>query len=246
MGSRKSTPHRGHQSIGPRSPETHSAREEHDLRSACRGEAGHGQAVFSSRLELRRSQKQPSVETVFATSRRPLSKCSVGWLFGEQTTERYGCRTPAAPHRTQPDPTRLAVKKLRIVDAQRRSLMEGFLFEAGSGILSAADSNTSGEEMFFVLSGMVEMRTPDRSYVRRRPAIFAPIFPRPSRAFAAAGIGATPAKAIPIVMVARTERSQYRAINRVPELSRSCWPAMWRCVGIAADAQAFRRKETED
>jgi transcriptional regulator with XRE-family HTH domain len=111
---------------------------------------------FLSRLE--RGAKQPSVGTVLRLS--AALEVPVGLLFGEHTTE---------------DPVRLS----RASDRNRSDqgggsqfelltpvggLMEGFLFEPGPQF-SGAGQQHDGEEMFFVLAGTVEMRTPGRSHV---------------------------------------------------------------------------------
>lgn len=111
---------------------------------------------FLSRLE--RGAKQPSVGTVLRLS--AALEVPVGLLFGEHTTE---------------DPVRLSRAFGRNRSDQGGGyrfelltpvggLMEGFLFEPGPQFGGAGQQH-DGEEMFFVLAGTVEMRTPDRSHV---------------------------------------------------------------------------------
>jgi mannose-6-phosphate isomerase-like protein (cupin superfamily) len=80
--------------------------------------------------------------------------------------------------------------------------MEGFLFEAGAEFVGAGRRH-EGEEMFFVLSGAVEMRTPDRSYVLETGDCA--YFPG-HLAHSMRRIG--PNSAIALIAVARTERSK--------------------------------------
>ncbi len=112
---------------------------------------------FLSRLE--RGTKRPSVETVLRLS--AALDVPVGQLFGEQTTEdtvrvsRAGGRS-----RSLEDPDTYSFELL----TPKGRLMEAFLFHVGAEPVGNGQRH-DGEEMFLVLSGMVEMRTPDRSYV---------------------------------------------------------------------------------
>jgi transcriptional regulator with XRE-family HTH domain len=113
---------------------------------------------FVSRLE--RGTKRPSVETVLRLS--AALHVSVGQLFGEQTTgDTVRISRGAERDRTVEDPDRAYSFELL---TPKGSLMEAFLFHIG--IEPTGDGQQhDGEEMFLVLSGTVEMRTPDRSYV---------------------------------------------------------------------------------
>jgi transcriptional regulator with XRE-family HTH domain len=111
---------------------------------------------FLSRLE--RGAKQPSIDTVLRLS--AALNVPVGQLFGEQTTED-------TVHISR------ASSRSRIVEGggfgfepltPKGRLIEGFFFEVGSEF-SDDGKHHEGEEMLFVLSGTIEMRTPDRSYV---------------------------------------------------------------------------------
>jgi transcriptional regulator with XRE-family HTH domain len=111
---------------------------------------------FLSRLE--RGAKQPSVATVLRLS--AALEVPVGQLFGEHTTEDL-VRVSRASGRKSSDQGggyRFALL------TPKGGLMEGFLFEPGPQF-SGAGQQHDGEEMFFVLAGTVEMRTPDRSHV---------------------------------------------------------------------------------
>jgi transcriptional regulator with XRE-family HTH domain len=111
---------------------------------------------FLSRLE--RGAKQPSVATVLRLS--AALEVPVGQLFGEQTTEDM-VRISRASGRERSDEG--AGYGFELV-TPRGGLMEGFLFEVGSESVGPGQQH-DGEEMFFVLAGTIEMRTPDRSYV---------------------------------------------------------------------------------
>ncbi len=151
---------------------------------------------FLSRLE--RGAKQPSVETVLRLS--TALEVPVGRLFGEQTTEDTVRISRAAGRNRSKQDGGYSFELL----TPKGGLMEGFLFEAGSEFVGSGQQH-DGEEMFFVLSGTVEMRTPDRSYVLETGdcAYFPGHLAHSMRC-----IGATPAKAI--IAVARTERSKTR------------------------------------
>lgn len=112
---------------------------------------------FLSRLE--RGTKRPSVETVLRLS--AALDVPVGQLFGEQTADDTVRISRAAGRlRTLEDPGTYSFELL----TPKGSLMEAFLFYVGAEPTGRGQQH-DGEEMFLVLSGIVEMRTPDRSYV---------------------------------------------------------------------------------
>jgi transcriptional regulator with XRE-family HTH domain len=112
---------------------------------------------FLSRLE--RGTKRPSVETVLRLS--AALDVPVGQLFGEQTTEETVRLSRAADRsRSVEDGGKYSFELL----TPKGSLMEAFLFHVGAEPTGNGQQH-DGEEMFLVLSGTVEMRTPDRSYV---------------------------------------------------------------------------------
>jgi transcriptional regulator with XRE-family HTH domain len=112
---------------------------------------------FLSRLE--RGTKRPSVETVLRLS--AALEVPVDLLFGEQTTDDT-VRISRAAGRTRSveDPGNYSFELL----TPKGSTMEAFLFHVGAEPTGKGQQH-DGEEMFLVLSGTVEMRTPDRSYV---------------------------------------------------------------------------------
>ena len=112
---------------------------------------------FLSRLE--RGTKRPSVETVLRLS--TALDVPVGQLFGEQTTDdTVRISRAAGRSRSLEDPDTYSFELL----TPKGRLMEAFLFHIGSEPTGKGQQH-DGEEMFLVLSGTVEMRTPDRSYV---------------------------------------------------------------------------------
>jgi transcriptional regulator with XRE-family HTH domain len=112
---------------------------------------------FLSRLE--RGTKRPSVETVLRLS--AALDVPVGQLFGEQTTsETVRVSRAAGRSRAFEDPDAFSFELL----TPKGSLMEAFLFHIGAEPVGKGQQH-DGDEMFLVLSGTVEMRTPDRSYV---------------------------------------------------------------------------------
>jgi transcriptional regulator with XRE-family HTH domain len=112
---------------------------------------------FLSRLE--RGTKRPSVETVLRLS--AALGVPVGQLFGEKTTDETVRISRAAGRARSPEePGAYAFELI----TPKGSLMEGFLFHIGAEPVGPGQQH-DGEEMFLVLSGTVEMRTPDRSYV---------------------------------------------------------------------------------
>jgi transcriptional regulator with XRE-family HTH domain len=112
---------------------------------------------FLSRLE--RGTKRPSVETVLRLS--AALEVPIGLLFGEQTTdETVRISRAAGRTRSLEDPGTYSFELL----TPKGSMMEAFLFHVGAEPTGKGQQH-DGEEMFLVLSGTVEMRTPDRSYV---------------------------------------------------------------------------------
>lgn len=112
---------------------------------------------FLSRLE--RGTKRPSIETVLRLS--AALDVPVGQLFGEQTTdETVRISRAAARSRSLDEPDAYSFELL----TPTGSLMEGFLFHMGPEAAGSGKQH-EGEELFFVISGTVEMRTPDRTYV---------------------------------------------------------------------------------
>lgn len=190
---RTSAPHKGHQSVGPRV--RHIRQEKGMTVEALAGAAGLDKG-FLSRLE--RGAKQPSVETVLRLS--AVLGVPVGRLFGEQTTEDTVRISRASERNRSEQGGGYSFELL----TPKGGLMEGFLFEAGSEFVGGGQQH-DGEEMFFVLSGAVEMRTPDRSYVLETGdcAYFPGHVAHSMRC-----IGTTPAKAI--IAVARIGRSKTR------------------------------------
>jgi len=112
---------------------------------------------FLSRLE--RGTKRPSVETVLRLS--AALDVPIGLLFGEQTTdETVRISRAAGRERSMEEPGTYSFELL----TPRGSMMEAFLFHVGTEPTGRGQQH-DGEELFLVLSGTVEMRTPDRSYV---------------------------------------------------------------------------------
>jgi transcriptional regulator with XRE-family HTH domain len=111
---------------------------------------------FLSRLE--RGTKQPSIDTVLRLS--AALEVPVGQLFGEQTAEDTVriSRSAGRPHSEQTGGYSFELL------TPKGGLMEAFLFEVGTEFTGSGQQH-DGEEMFYVLTGTVEMRTPDRSYV---------------------------------------------------------------------------------
>ncbi len=112
---------------------------------------------FLSRLE--RGTKRPSIETVLRLS--AALEVPVGQLFGEQTSDDTVRLSRAAGRsRVLEDPEAYSFELL----TPKGSLMEAFLFHVGTEPTGNGQQH-DGEEMFLVLGGTVEMRTPDRTYV---------------------------------------------------------------------------------
>jgi transcriptional regulator with XRE-family HTH domain len=147
---------------------------------------------FLSRLE--RGAKQPSVDTVLRLS--TALAVPIGQLFGEQTTEDTVRVSRAAGRCRAEEDGGFSFELL----TPKGGRMEGFLFEAGPEFASEGKHH-DGEEIFFILSGVVEMKTPDRSYVLE-PGDCA-YFPG-HLTHSMRRIGPEPAKAL--IAVARTER----------------------------------------
>lgn len=148
-----SSAERGYESIGPRVRHIRHAR---GLTVEALAASAGLDKGFLSRLE--RGAKQPSVETVLRLS--AALDVPVGQLFGEQTAEDTVRISRASGRRRSEQGDGYSFESL----TPEGSLMEGFLFEAGSEFVGRGQQH-DGDEMFFVLSGAVEMRTPDRSYV---------------------------------------------------------------------------------
>jgi len=147
---------------------------------------------FLSRLE--RGAKQPSIETVLRLS--AALDVPVGQLFGEQTTEDTVRVSRAAGRARFDEGGGYSFELL----TPKGSSVEGFLFDIGPEFTGSGQQH-DGEELFFVLAGTVEMRTPDRSYVLE--AGDCAHFPG-HLAHSMRRIGPAPAKAI--IAVARSER----------------------------------------
>jgi transcriptional regulator with XRE-family HTH domain len=112
---------------------------------------------FLSRLE--RGTKRPSIETVLRLS--AALEVPVGQLFGEQTSaDTVRISRAAGRNRVLEDPQAYSFELL----TPKGSLMEAFLFHVGTEPTGNGQRH-DGEEMFLVLGGTVEMRTPDRTYV---------------------------------------------------------------------------------
>jgi transcriptional regulator with XRE-family HTH domain len=142
------------QTIGPR---LRHIRSKKGLTVAALAAAAGLDKGFLSRLE--RGTKRPSVETVLRLS--AALDVPVGQLFGEQTTDDTVRVSRAAGRRQSfEDPDTYSFELL----TPKGSIMEAFLFHVGAEPVGKGQQH-DGEEMFFVLSGTVEMRTPDRSYV---------------------------------------------------------------------------------
>jgi quercetin dioxygenase-like cupin family protein len=108
---------------------------------------------------LERGTKRPSVETVLRLS--AALDVPVGLLFGEQTTDdSVRISRAAGRDRSLEEPGDYSFELL----TPQGSMMEAFLFHVGADPTGGGQQH-DGEEMFLVLSGTVEMRTPDRSYV---------------------------------------------------------------------------------
>jgi transcriptional regulator with XRE-family HTH domain len=112
---------------------------------------------FLSRLE--RGAKRPSVATVLRLA--AALDVPVGQLFGEQTTdETVRVSRATGRSRSVEEPGAYSFELL----TPKGRVIEAFLFHIGAEP-SGKGQQHDGEEMFLVLSGTVEMRTPDRSYV---------------------------------------------------------------------------------
>jgi transcriptional regulator with XRE-family HTH domain len=112
---------------------------------------------FLSRLE--RGTKRPSVETVLRLS--AALGVPIGQLFGEQTTDDT-VRVSRAAGRTRSSEGHDAYGFELLTP--KGGLMDAFIFHIGAEPTGKGQQH-DGEEMFLVLSGTVEMRTPDRTYV---------------------------------------------------------------------------------
>jgi transcriptional regulator with XRE-family HTH domain len=186
-------PDKGRTFVGPRL--RHMRQEKGMTLEALAAAAGLDKG-FLSRLE--RGAKQPSVETVLRLS--AALEVQVGQLFGERTSKDTVRVSRAFGRNRSEQGDGYSFELL----TPKGGLMEGFLFEAGSEFVGSGQRH-DGEEMFFVLSGTLEMRTPDRSYVLETGDCAC--FPG-HLAHSMRRIGPTPATAI--IVVARTERSKPR------------------------------------
>jgi transcriptional regulator with XRE-family HTH domain len=111
---------------------------------------------FLSRLE--RGTKQPSIDTVLRLS--AALEVPVGQLFGEQTAQDTVRISRSAGRPRSEEAGGYSFELL----TPKGGLMEAFLFEVGIEFAGSGQQH-DGEEMFYVLTGTVEMRTPDRSFV---------------------------------------------------------------------------------
>lgn len=112
---------------------------------------------FLSRLES--GTKRPSIDTVLRLS--AALAVPVGQLFGEQTGDDTVRISRAAGRSAVSEaPPAYSFELL----TPKGSLMEAFLFQVGTEPTGGGQRH-DGEEMFLVLAGTVEMRTPDRTYV---------------------------------------------------------------------------------
>jgi transcriptional regulator with XRE-family HTH domain len=175
---------------------------------------------FLSRLE--RGTKRPSVETVLRLS--AALQVSVGLLFGEQTTdEAVQISRAARRNRSMEEPGTYSFELL----TPQGSMMEAFLFHVGAEPTGGGQQH-DGEEMFLVLSGTVEMRTPDRSYVLE--AGDCAYFPG-HIAHQVRRIGPEPATAVITVARERPPRRRHQATENVPSAAaaRRSLPKSSRC-----------------
>jgi transcriptional regulator with XRE-family HTH domain len=177
------------ESIGPR---LRHIRQEKGMTVAALATAAGLDKGFLSRLE--RGAKQPTIETVLRLSAS--LDVPVGQLFGEQTTEGTVRVSRAAGRARSDEGGGYGFELL----TPKGSLMEGFLFEIGPEFTGGGQQH-DGEELFCVLAGTVEMRTPDRGYVLE--AGDCAYFPG-HLAHSMRRIGPAPATAI--IAVARSER----------------------------------------
>jgi transcriptional regulator with XRE-family HTH domain len=163
---------------------------------------------FLSRLE--RGTKRPSVETVLRLS--AALDVPVGLLFGEQTTdETVRVSRAAGRSRSMEEPGDYSFELL----TPKGSMMEAFLFHVGTEPTGNGQQH-DGEEMFLVLSGTVEMRTPDRSYVLE--AGDCAYFPGHLR-HQMRRIGLEPATAVIAVARERSSARRSRAIEDVTQIA---------------------------
>lgn len=112
---------------------------------------------FLSRLE--RGSKRPSVETILRLS--AALDVPIGLLFGEQTTDDTVRVSRAAGRPLSSEGHDAYGYELL---TPKGGLMDAFIFHIGAEPVGKGQQH-DGEEMFLVLSGTVEMRTPDRTYV---------------------------------------------------------------------------------
>ena len=155
---------------------------------------------FLSRLE--RGSKQPSIATVLRLS--AALKVPVGQLFGEQTAADTVRVSRALGRTRSQEGSGYGFELL----TPKGSLMEGFLFQLGAEF-SGNWQQHDGDEMFLVLAGTVEMRTPDRSFVLETGDCA--YFPG-HLAHSMRRLGTEPATAL--ITVARSERGKAASVVR--------------------------------
>jgi transcriptional regulator with XRE-family HTH domain len=107
---------------------------------------------------LERGTKQPSVATVLRLAEA--LDVPVGQLFGELTAEGTVRVSRAGGRSKTPEGDGCHFEML----TPKGGLVEAFLFEVGPEF-SGNGRQHDGQEIFLVLAGTVEMKTPDRTYV---------------------------------------------------------------------------------
>jgi transcriptional regulator with XRE-family HTH domain len=176
---------------------------------------------FLSRLE--RNTKRPSIETVLRLS--AALEIPVGQLFGEQTSaDTVRISRATGRSRVLEDPQAYSFELL----TPKGSLMEAFLFHVGAEPTGDGQRH-DGEEMFLVLGGTVEMRTPDRTYVLEKGdcAYFPGHLAHQMRR-----LGSEPAMALIAVARDRPPATRSRAIADMPRPATTRRP---RRYGAAAE-----------
>jgi transcriptional regulator with XRE-family HTH domain len=112
---------------------------------------------FLSRVE--RGEKRPSIETVLRLS--DALAVPVGQLFGESIADSAVQITRGnqrAVFNEEPGTYRFELL------TPRGGPIEGFLFHVGADPVGTGQRH-DGDELFFVIAGNVEMRTPDRTFI---------------------------------------------------------------------------------
>ena len=165
---------------------------------------------FLSRLE--RGTKRPSVETLLRLS--AALEVPIGLLFGEQTAdETVRISRAAARSRSFEEPGDYSFELL----TPQGSMMEAFLFHVGTQPTGGGQQH-EGEEMFLVLTGTVELRTPGRSHVLE--AGDCAYFPG-HIAHQVRRIG--PETATAVITVARERRRSSRKVIENASPAPACW-----------------------